>query len=148
MPPKSDPEARTAWFAELVSRRRDRQGPRPTPRDGRTRAFVVGSPEETYWAAELRSLGLSDEGVPTTVWRRQVYRFAQDMTAQAAATAAAASQPAAAGDDPLALHLEQEVVRLRNRARRDRAIADAHDRAADEAETRLVQRLRATRGNR
>lgn len=147
LPPKSDPEARAAWFSELVGRRNDRRGPRPTPRDGRTRMFVAGSPEERHWDAELRALGLTDEGVARQNWRRQVYRFAQDMTAQAAATAAAASAPAETGTDPLAHHLEREVTRLRDRARRDRAIADSHDAAAAEAETRLVEHLRAQRGS-
>lgn len=129
---------RTSEEAAALARKRWDK-PRPAPVDGRRRSFPVGSDEERAMEERAREIGLqrSENETPTS-WRRRLFRLAADEAAQIAATSAAAAD----SDDLLIVHLEAEVGRLRARAKRDRQIADAHDRHAAEAETALVAALR------
>lgn len=122
--------------AALARKRWDK--PRPAPADGRRRAFPAGSDEERLMELRAAEIGLQRGGESITAWRRRLYRLAADEAAQISSTSAAAADT----DDLLIAHLEAEVVRLRDRAARDRQIAAEHDRQADDAETALVAALR------
>jgi len=137
--PESGPE-RSAYFRELVLKRWSR--PRPAPRQDRrgARTLTAGSDEERFWDARARELGLSDEGMNRTAWRRLLLRLVDADTVRL-------SQPSPTSErdidgDLLITFLEGEATRLRDRAKRDRLLADAHDREASEAEGRLVAAMR------
>lgn len=140
IPAKGTPE-RSAYFRDLVAIRWDKPRPTPAPKDLRgARTLVAGSEEEVYWDERARQFGLSDEGMSSTGWRRMLKRLADADVARRAAQGSAIVT--ATSDDLLATYLESESKRLRDRADRDRRLADAHDREAAEAEARLVEHLR------
>jgi hypothetical protein len=129
IPPKGTPE-RSQYYRELVARRWAK--PRPAPRQDRrgARTLLAGSEEEAFWEARANELGLTDEGMSRTSYRRLLLRLVDADTARL-------SQGNDA-DDLLLTFLEREAQRLRERAVRDRSLADAHDREAAAAEGRLA----------
>ena len=139
IPPKGTPE-RSAYFADLARKKHAAHPTGRPPIDGRRRSFPAGSAEERAMEERAREIGLQrGEDEPVRAWRRRLYRLAADEAEQIASLSSAAADTS----DLLIAHLEAEVVRLRARAKRDRQIADAHDRQASEAETALVAAMRA-----
>lgn len=142
IPPKGTPE-RSAYFRDLVAKRWDKPRPETAPKDLRgARALPAGSEEESYWDARARDLGLSDEGMSRTAWRRMLKRLVDADVARRAAQGSAMTTGGPQSDDLLATYLVAEANRLRDRARRDRRLADAHDQEAAEAEARLAAHMR------
>lgn len=137
--PEGGPE-RSAYFRELVEKRWSK--PRPAPRQDRrgSRTLVAGSDEERFWDARARELGLSDEGMNRTAWRRLLMRLVDADTARLAQPSPTSERDV--DGDLIITFLEGEATRLRERAKRDRQLADAHDREASEAEGRLVAEMR------
>ncbi|RAZ34814.1 hypothetical protein [Microbacterium sp. SMR1] len=140
IPPKGSPE-RSAYFRDLIAKRWEK--PRPVPKETRgPRTLPAGSPDETMWDERARTLGLSDEGMSRTSWRRILKRLAAAELERLRTQGVDSSRPADANDDLLLVYLEREATRLRERAVRDRAFAEMHDKEANDAETRLIAHMR------
>lgn len=140
IPPKGSPE-RSAYFRDLIAKRWEK--PRPVPKETRApRTLPAGSPEETMWDERARALGLSDDGMSRTSWRRMLGRLAAAELDRLRVQGTDPTRPVDPNDDLLLVFLEREATRLRERAARDRMLADIHDREANDAETRLVAHMR------
>lgn len=133
IPPKTDPEARTAYFIGLA---RKRHG---APRnDGRT--FLSGSKLEERWMTKAVELGLVPDGMSRQSWRRLAKRLADDDTARRIRRVHEARPSSVPDDDDdlLLAHYESEAARWRARAKRDRQVALAHELIAEEMESNLA----------
>jgi len=140
IPPKGTPE-RSAYFRDLVMQRWSK--PRPEPKTSRrTPMMPAGSIEEMWWDRKARELGLDDSDMSREAWRRMLKRLVDADVARL--TAAQIAPPPVEDEDAdlLLVFLEREARQLRARARRDRQLADVHDREAAIAETRLVEHMR------
>lgn len=132
--------ADSADAAALARKRWDR--PRPVPVDPRARTLPSGSKLEQRYMAKADELGLTFDGISRAAHRRLAKRLSDDDTARRIHRMLEPRPVALDADDDLRLaHFAAEAARWRSRALRDRGIALAHDKLADEAEQDLANLL-------
>lgn len=109
-----------------------------------TRFLPAGSDVEYRWVAKGIELGVINEDMTRTLARRIAKKLYDEHTKVAIRRARDAAGAAALplDDDLLLDYLRNEAAQMRARARRDREIANEHDRHADEAEGALVAHMR------